>query len=245
MKALKLLCAGFVAVMCISCEDTDSGVDSINMNRQYDLLLSFEDTEGNDLVKGIKATEEENPSEALFVLPDQFTLTASPNRHELGVNTPSPGVVYDDPDPNPDMAFLPPLEEWNEDAVRAEYQYLKAMFEESIEQSEDEWVERAHYIWEENKKAYGDRYRFGIFMNSTIEYDPEKIIYTLVCPHVFGDEAEHVIVSYWRKPVGWEGEPARNHYRACYRVEFDGKDITDILYTGDETYSCATIVLDR
>ncbi len=76
--------------------------------------------------------------------------------------------------------------------------------------------------------------------------DLKEITYTLTCPHVFGDEAEHEIVTYWRKPTGWdESWPGGGHFRVCHRVVVDGEECTDISYTDGEGASFATITLDR
>ncbi|MDR2894919.1 MAG: hypothetical protein LBU97_05605 [Alistipes sp.] len=68
----------------------------------------------------------------------------------------------------------------------------------------------------------------------------DEITYTLTCPHIFGDEAAHEIVTYWRDP-----SDTPTHYRFCYRVVVDGVEYTDIEYAGGQQVSYATITLDR
>ncbi len=88
---------------------------------------------------------------------------------------------------------------------------------------------------------YDGYYLLGISMTTTPKHKGlSTITYTLTCPHVFGDEAAHEIVTYWRKPSS-----GRSYYRACYRVEVDGREFTDITYASGEQLSFATIVLER
>jgi len=79
----------------------------------------------------------------------------------------------------------------------------------------------------------------------------EKILtYKLKCPYVFGDEAVHELVTYWDIP---KKKILSSYYAKCYRIEFEGKEITSQLYTypmtnpvpvQNETYA-ATIILDK
>ncbi len=75
-----------------------------------------------------------------------------------------------------------------------------------------------------------------------------EITYRFTCRHVFGDDEPHEIVTYWRKPTGWNEDwigQRLDYYRTCYRVVVDGQEFTDISYTDSEICSYATIVLDR
>jgi len=66
----------------------------------------------------------------------------------------------------------------------------------------------------------------------------DKIIYQLKCPYIFGDDKVYEIVTYW-KPTG-------KREQTCYRMEFDGKEFTEITYAGNHNqFSFATVVLDR
>ncbi len=68
----------------------------------------------------------------------------------------------------------------------------------------------------------------------------ETINYTLKCPHIFGDDAPHKIITYWELPLGDD-----SWYSSCYKVEIDGKEFNDITYARGKQLSFATIVLDR
>ncbi|MDR0765412.1 MAG: hypothetical protein LBF09_00535 [Odoribacteraceae bacterium] len=95
----------------------------------------------------------------------------------------------------------------------------------------------------------------------------DKVIHELACPHVFGDDAKHTIVSYWKSrkdklpPIDEDGVSTTNY---CYRVEVDGKEFPVTLekiggvldeeektaiYSGSEiavtrAYSVAWVVLE-
>jgi hypothetical protein len=86
-----------------------------------------------------------------------------------------------------------------------------------------------------------DCYLLGILMSAAPWYDGyvDTITHTLTCPHIFGDDAEHEIVTHWRGTKDYEP------YRVCYLVEVDGKEFTDITYAKGEVISSATIVLNR
>lgn len=62
----------------------------------------------------------------------------------------------------------------------------------------------------------------------------EKLIYEITCPHIFGDDKVHVITTYW---TGEQGETVlSSFFPVCYKVEFEGKIITDIRYDLPYTY---------
>lgn len=47
----------------------------------------------------------------------------------------------------------------------------------------------------------------------------KQLTYRLKCPYIFGDDAEHELVTYWSTPTG-------NVLATCYSGEFDGKSIS-------------------
>ncbi|MDR2805101.1 MAG: hypothetical protein LBB85_05565 [Dysgonamonadaceae bacterium] len=51
------------------------------------------------------------------------------------------------------------------------------------------------------------------------------LTYKLKCPYVFGDEAVHEFVTYWDIPKSYYRN-TRNRFANCYRIEFEGKEIT-------------------
>ena len=87
----------------------------------------------------------------------------------------------------------------------------------------------------------------------------EKVTFRLTCPHIFGDDAEHDIDTWWKPgedryvhgvKVSGIGSPI------CYRMEIDGKEVTGITYINDDRlltyygkfdgpYSLAMVVLER
>lgn len=75
-----------------------------------------------------------------------------------------------------------------------------------------------------------------------VSYHPaERLTFKLNCPYVFGDNAEHEIVSYWKAR-------SQSFYNDCYRVEFDGKEYTFDEYSerqdGGKTGVIFTVVLE-
>lgn len=54
----------------------------------------------------------------------------------------------------------------------------------------------------------------------------DKLTYEITCPHIFGDNEIHVITTYWKKDLG--EKISTTYFPECYKVEFDGKEITDI-----------------
>ena len=67
----------------------------------------------------------------------------------------------------------------------------------------------------------------------------EKILtYKLKCPYVFGDDAVHEFVTYWDIP-----KDKTNHSAKCYRIEFEGNEITPTPMDKYEQSYTATIIL--
>ncbi|MDR2146347.1 MAG: hypothetical protein LBE91_07810 [Tannerella sp.] len=60
----------------------------------------------------------------------------------------------------------------------------------------------------------------------------------LTCPYVFGDDKEREIVTFW------EADDLERPDMVCYRIEFDGEEITGITHIFNYLYE-ATIILDR
>ena len=67
----------------------------------------------------------------------------------------------------------------------------------------------------------------------------EKILtYKLKCPYVFGDDAVHEFVTYWDIP-----RDKINHSAKCYRIEFEGNEITPTPMDKYEQSYTATLIL--
>ena len=64
----------------------------------------------------------------------------------------------------------------------------------------------------------------------------EKITLKLTFPHIFGNDLEHDIVTWWEPHI------KNTNIASCYRIEIDGKEFTEITHTN--LYSIATLVLD-
>ena len=126
----------------------------------------------------------------------------------------------------------------------------------------DEYMDPIHHSAFGRGKQYpsNDRYELGCTIDTnfdwsySITFNPnrsnmrcegkdylpaaDKIVYKLSCPSIFGDEEVHEIVTWWKK---------ENHHRRrlCYRIEFEGKEFTQITYERSNTIAYATVVLDR
>jgi hypothetical protein len=103
-------------------------------------------------------------------------------------------------------------------------------------------------------RLWNGNYYFEInyrsFENPWGEYEncppAEMITYKLSCPFVFGDDAVHEIVTWWRP---YSEKTLNGHPKnLCYRIELDGEEFTQItteLYDGNSKKSVATIILKK
>ena len=66
----------------------------------------------------------------------------------------------------------------------------------------------------------------------------EKITYQLSCPYIFGDDATHDIITWWKQ----NSDGSLN--ALCYRIEFEGKEFTQITYDYRGSLSFATVIFD-
>lgn len=56
----------------------------------------------------------------------------------------------------------------------------------------------------------------------------KEITYKFICPHIFGDNVEHVIISYWKpredSHSSWILKDGTSAINYCYRLTIDGKE---------------------
>ncbi|MBP1631432.1 MAG: hypothetical protein H6Q15_2325 [Bacteroidetes bacterium] len=81
-------------------------------------------------------------------------------------------------------------------------------------------------------------------LNVSIREDrPEerKLTYRLQCPHVFGDNDVHYIVTYWDIPKDKKG---LEYYAKCTLIEYGGNKIMPHI-DEDERFYIATIILNN
>ncbi|MDR2894783.1 MAG: hypothetical protein LBU97_04915 [Alistipes sp.] len=70
----------------------------------------------------------------------------------------------------------------------------------------------------------------------------DRIVYTMTCEYIFGDDDPHEIVTYWRDP----STPSPFGHRVCYRVDVDGEEQSEISYSTSECCSRVVVrLLDR
>ena len=68
--------------------------------------------------------------------------------------------------------------------------------------------------------------------------DANTLIFKLSCPYIFGDDAVHEFVTYWKE------DNAPTNSRLCYRIELDGTEsIEEIAYELHNQISRATVIL--
>ena len=79
----------------------------------------------------------------------------------------------------------------------------------------------------------------GLRISSRRNKPPEtKITFRLTCPYVFGDDVEHDIVTYWKRND--------NRYsQLCHRIEFEGKEFSQITYESHKQVSIAALVIEN
>ena len=202
MKMIKLI-GGllFIAIICASCKKKFC-CDGISFTI-HPLYLSFQDTSGNDLVKGIgfdvwrdggyvTGGEEDVGG---IVKPELFTLE----------------FVFENGIPNPNLSISP----------------LMALQKETLLEAK-----------------LGLKNDYLSFYPRSFSDQPfvEKITFKMTCPYIFRDYAKHDIVTWWKK------HPSISPI--CYRIEFEGKEITEITYNDSSGFyngselSFATVVLD-
>ena len=77
------------------------------------------------------------------------------------------------------------------------------------------------------------------FISQYFEPFTEKIIFKLKCNYIFGDDATHEIITWWKPSAKTNGGTF------CYRIEFEGKEFTEFSYDKFDCNSAATIVLSK
>ena len=110
--------------------------------------------------------------------------------------------------------------------------------------------ERTGYPLFVNKIA--NRYYLHMKADGSSLCPPAGIItHKLTCPHIFGDNAEHIIISYWKpredSHSSWilkDGTSALNY---CYRIEIDGQDfpVTQEIFVSNHSEESKKIFLQH
>ena len=157
----------------------------------YTLDLSFQDAQGNDLVRGIGEDED---AEGFIVKKSEYTLEVVHNGWKTDTANSRIGLIKESDDYR--MRFA--MSDWKSDASKDSVVTTLRL--------------RCPYILGEPNQYY--------------QFSPDGA-------------PRHRFVTYWRpiKSKSWE--------YLCYRIEFDGKEITAISYKPDTKVSVATIILDR
>ena len=200
-----------------------------------ELLLSFQDAEGNDLVKGIEFLTNDYPfvsceiqggeedfwgtiEEELYTLENIYEGLFKDfwNYFPIGLRKGKPfSTKYRDLNGNYDYLYF----QTGSVSGLLLYEHIK------------------------NGTYYPSGYPFF-----------EKVTFRLACPYILGNDEVHDINTWW-KPEN-NTDKGKNS-PICYRIEIDGKEFTEITYIYDDKlpltyhektngpYSLATIVLDK
>jgi len=116
----------------------------------------------------------------------------------------------------------------------------------------DNWNNESYHIKSGNTASpsvfyelFDDRYYFTAYFMIPVDGCPttRMITHKVKCPELFGDDAVREIVSYWDIPQ--KAILGVMHYAKCYRIEFEGNEITPSPMDkyGGNVYA-ATIILN-
>jgi hypothetical protein len=226
-----------------SCNDNDKQEDipivGINPFYGYSISISFIDASGNDLVKGLEVYEQGTIVERRWengTSGGELDISGRVKRELYTLETVFPDGIPDPskPQSNPYAILEIPFPTLYYSPIYLNYATAETM----------------------------DDYNYFLMGASSYKrYDfPEKIIIRFTCPHVFGDNEAHDIVTYWKLHVDkiyvdkqlWidlnnprykVGDYIENIYPKCSRLEYGGKEF---IINSDPYYGqYATIVLDR
>ncbi len=92
---------------------------------------------------------------------------------------------------------------------------------------------------------FNNRYYFTGYFNIPVGGCPATDILThrVKCPELFGDEAVREIVSYWDVPK--KQSTGHQHEAKCYRIEFEGNEITPTPMDKTSSVFIATLIVKR
>ena len=175
------------------------------------LMLSFQDASGNDLVKGF----EDDAEITTHMFP-----TVNPDLYKLEVIFPDGFLNPWKPDPQPGVIL----------AERVPQLYVVTDYAEFLETGNDDY-----YFWLESQSV---KWIMDEAERLCLPF-PKMLTFELTFPNLFGDDAVHEIVTFWK-----EGNGPTNSC-LCYRIELDGKEYTQIAHQKLNQISVATIILDR
>ena len=195
MKALKFATL-ILSILLLNGCGNDDDLDGLNPFYGHSVYLRFQDTSGNDLLRGIEST-----------FPCEFgqRQTAKPEFYTLD-------VVFEDgirngwkPEPAPLIGGLP--------AYIPDERYPSVYFNLYSEYADEKYDYNSLYFSASSSKydwdAKGETYWDAKFA--------EKITFMFTCPDLFGDDEVHEIVTWWE--LRGEG-----FHTKCTRITYDGKE---------------------
>ncbi|MDR2911434.1 MAG: hypothetical protein LBV47_08775 [Bacteroidales bacterium] len=221
---------------------------------QHRLWLSFKDASGNDLTKGIGLFDVWVPGskDSPFFIGDYYWTTGNEEEYIEGLIKPelyTLDIIFEDGIPNPLKPEPAPIINGypayvlNNPNPRLNISLKKGSSIKMHSNSTDLLPgvnPDCNYLYFDFKsyKIYGlpSALLYGIPAKE-IPFT-EKIILRLTCPYLFGDNEAHDIVTWWEPYIYENGE--ESIYAVCYRIEFEGKEIT----LDGQHYDVPTIILD-
>ena len=236
MKTLKFAVLLLAMLAVCSCGDKDDTNNTCcdNSLYQHSIWISFQDASGNDLTEGIgcnlNGKVDENGEVSVLdyetrklvkVKIDDLGGWVKPELYTLE-------YVYEEGIPNPWKPEPKPYVTYHE-------HYPDLYLYKGLDLPKK--FRDYNYLWFDTGSYRYTGFPEALLYGWSIEEAPfaEKIIFRLTCPYLFGDDAEHDIVTWW--------EPLFGNNTICSRVEYDGKEC--LLEGGEESYPIATIILDR
>lgn len=191
MKLLKTLSLITLILLITSCEPP---VHTEPEFVGYNLYLSFQDSSGTDLAKGI----EYNRSLGA-VVDSVYTL---------------------------DIIIAEPCWNWDNDIYNAP---PRPGFEPDVNRQRLGLSIYKGYSYLTNQ--------FGLPLDDCPKQ--EILIYQMKCPYLFGDNTLHELVTYWDIP-----KDERDPSATCYRIEFEGQEITPNTMNEYSYVSTAILILE-
>jgi hypothetical protein len=185
IKIFSLLMLTFVISTCSNEERKDFKKGGIYPNIEHFLLLSFQDTSGNNLVEGIGVVNSE-------CSPDSTWCNVQPDLYSLE-------VIY------PESAF-------DIFKYHLENNYFYPSSGCKLSCLNDIFPTLTVFNTRNSKNILeGDN--LAIYVLSFRPDNVEMLTYMLSCPYIFGDDKVHEIVSYWRTPEDSMNDRCRACYR--------------------------------
>ena len=198
MKTIKYL-VFFIFIFLISgCTKSEKNSYDILYYGYQRFEISFKDTSGKDLVKGIKYDWHRSDS-----IPEEESSGGIIEKELYSLD-----VIYPDPIMSPYLYRIPGAHYSELD--------LKSLIP-VLALGKMHGTGTYGLAFQPNSRMR-DLYTGAYILRA------DKITYKLRCFYIFGDNEEHVLVTYW-KPCEYCDDYPKTWFNTLYRIEFDGKEV--------------------